>query len=166
VRYASSKNAFGICDRCGKRAYLRELVWDNDNDSQNLRVHINGCYDDRNPSLVLGKHVYDDPQSLKDARPDQYQGAVSIVTTSTSQAINASPSNVKFIATGPVTLTLPVGTILFQGWQTIVFNAGGSVTVAASAQDQIIKYGSSVAIPNDGRDHVIFYRGSNLFWCQ
>ena len=69
-RFASNKWAHGFCDRCGFRAELRhmrtEVVAGRPN---NLKV-CDTCWDPDHPQNWLGRYPVDDPQALRDARPD------------------------------------------------------------------------------------------------
>jgi len=72
VPFASGRNAFGFCDRCGFRcAYgeLKELVIKTKN--VNIRV-CNECWEQDHPQLQLGMWANQavDPQALRDPRPD------------------------------------------------------------------------------------------------
>ena len=71
VRYASNKRAHGFCDRCGFRANLREMKTETVNGRpNNLRV-CPTCWDPEHPQEDLGRVRVDDPQALRDPRPDQ-----------------------------------------------------------------------------------------------
>ena len=73
-QYAAGKKALGICDRCGfqfKLKELRELVI---NESKSgLRV-CKECWEPDQPQNRLGKYVVQDPQALRNPRPDTYDG--------------------------------------------------------------------------------------------
>ena len=70
-RYASGKIAIAMCDRCGFRFRLRnlkELI------IKTKRVNIlvcNECWDPDHPQLHLGEFPVDDPQALRNPRPDR-----------------------------------------------------------------------------------------------
>lgn len=69
TRFASERKALGVCDICGLWGpRLRKLKWDGDTESQTARVH-DECYDQLNPSIVLGRRRYDDAIALRDPRP-------------------------------------------------------------------------------------------------
>ena len=70
VPYAKGRRAFGFCDRCGFRAdlsalYLQPVKGRN----TNLKV-CNECLDQDHPQLFLGMFPINDPQALRDPRPD------------------------------------------------------------------------------------------------
>ena len=69
-RFASGKNSIAECDRCGFRFKLTTLrkevvktkVYD-------LKV-CPQCWDPDQPQLQLGMYPVDDPQGIRDPRPD------------------------------------------------------------------------------------------------
>lgn len=68
--YAKGKYAFGFCDRCGFRYDLGDLkfqVYKGRN--VNLKV-CSECWDPDQPQLWLGTFPVNDPQALRDPRPD------------------------------------------------------------------------------------------------
>jgi len=70
-RFSSGKNSIAECDRCGFRFKLTELkkeiiktkVYD-------LKV-CPACWDPDQPQLQLGMYPVDDPQGVRDPRPDK-----------------------------------------------------------------------------------------------
>ena len=70
ARYASGKNAWGLCDRCGRRFKLnllkKQIVRGK---TTSLKV-CNACNDKDHPQLFLGDQPIDDPQALRDPRSD------------------------------------------------------------------------------------------------
>jgi len=69
-RYASNKIAIAICDRCGFRFRLREL---RDLTIKTKQVNIlvcTECWEPDQPQLQLGMYPVDDPQALRNPRPD------------------------------------------------------------------------------------------------
>lgn len=69
-KFASGKNAHGFCDRCGFRARLSEMKTETvQGQPTNNRV-CRTCFDPDHPQNFLGKVSKDDPQALRDARPD------------------------------------------------------------------------------------------------
>jgi len=73
-RFASDKNAIGLCDVCGfqyKLRTLRDLV------VKGTDTNIKACRECWNPSqpqLRLGEFPVDDPQALRNPRPDTSLG--------------------------------------------------------------------------------------------
>jgi hypothetical protein len=75
-RFASGKNAVAMCDRCGfrfKLKILKTLVIKTKN--VNMLV-CPECWEPDQPQLQLGMYPVDDPQALRNPRPDStYQVA-------------------------------------------------------------------------------------------
>ena len=91
-RFASGKNSIAICDRCGfqfkLRALRKEII---KTKVYNLLVCAE-CWDPDQPQLQLGMYPVDDPQAVREPRPDvSYQvsghNGLQILTTN-STAIN------------------------------------------------------------------------------
>lgn len=69
-RFAQGRKAFGYCARCGQRADLSKLKYQIIKQKiTNLRVCAE-CLDEDQPQLMLGTFPIDDPQALRDPRPD------------------------------------------------------------------------------------------------
>ena len=69
-RFASGKNSIAICDRCGfrfKLTVLQKLVVKTK--VYDLKV-CPQCWDPDQPQLQLGMYPVDDPQGVRDPRPD------------------------------------------------------------------------------------------------
>lgn len=79
AKYASAPWALGLCDRCGFSFKLSQLRWEfYDQRKNGLRV-CSACLDRDNPQLWLGTIKINDPQSLRDPRPDVgRQGSTSL----------------------------------------------------------------------------------------
>jgi hypothetical protein len=68
--FASGKNAIAECDRCGQRYKLKELKKLTIKQTQkNIKV-CPTCWEPDQPQLSLGMYPVDDPQALRDPRPD------------------------------------------------------------------------------------------------
>ncbi len=69
-RFASGKNAISICDRCGFQFRLKELkalVIK----TKNVNILVcKECWEPDQPQLQLGMFPVDDPQGLRNPRPD------------------------------------------------------------------------------------------------
>ena len=70
-RFATGKIALGICDRCGLTYYLKELRKEIVKGKINNLKVCPDCFDPDHPQLHLGELPIDDPQALRDPRPDQ-----------------------------------------------------------------------------------------------
>jgi hypothetical protein len=97
-RFASGKHAIAECDRCGQRYKLKELK------KQVLKTKTYNllvcptCWDPDQPQLQLGMYPVDDPQGLRDPRPDisyyqaGYTGLQITNIPSSSEESNGDPS--------------------------------------------------------------------------
>ena len=69
-RFASGKRAISQCDRCGfrfKLQKLRSLVVK----TKNVNILVcPECWEEDHPQLQLGMYPVDDPQALRNPRPD------------------------------------------------------------------------------------------------
>lgn len=77
-RFASGKIAIAQCDRCGFRYKLKELrslvV-----KTKNVNILVcRSCWEPDHPQLQLGMYPVDDPQALRNPRPDNsyYQSGI------------------------------------------------------------------------------------------
>jgi hypothetical protein len=69
-RFASGKNSIAECDRCGfrfKLTALKKLVVKTK--TYDLKV-CPECWEPDQPQLLLGMYPVDDPQGVRDPRPD------------------------------------------------------------------------------------------------
>jgi hypothetical protein len=69
-RFSSGKNSIAECDRCGfryKLTLLKKLVVKTK--TYDLKV-CPQCWDPDHPQLLLGMYPVDDPQGVRDPRPD------------------------------------------------------------------------------------------------
>ena len=82
-KYASGRNAIAECDRCGYRYKLsilrKEII---KTKIYNLLV-CPSCWDPDQPQLQLGMFPVDDPQGLRDPRPDLSYVASGLTSTGT-----------------------------------------------------------------------------------
>ena len=97
-RFASGKHAIAECDRCGQRYKLKELK------KQVLKTKTYNllvcptCWDPDHPQLQLGMYPVDDPQGIRDPRPDLsyyqagYTGLQLTETVGTGEDENGDPS--------------------------------------------------------------------------
>jgi len=69
-QFASGKHAIAECDRCGQRyklSELRKLIVKQQ--VKDIKV-CPSCWDPDQPQLSLGMYPVNDPQALRDPRPD------------------------------------------------------------------------------------------------
>jgi len=69
-RFASGKNAISECDRCGFRYKLKELKKLTIKTKQVSIKVCPTCWEPDQPQLQLGMYPVDDPQALREPRPD------------------------------------------------------------------------------------------------
>ena len=70
-KYASGKHSIAECDRCGQRYKLKELKKLTIKTKQvNIKV-CQECWDPDQPQLQLGMYPVNDPQAVREPRPDQ-----------------------------------------------------------------------------------------------
>lgn len=69
-RFASGKRAIAECDRCGQRYKLKELK-QLVIKTKNVNILVcPTCWEPDQPQLQLGMYPVDDPQALRNPRPD------------------------------------------------------------------------------------------------
>jgi hypothetical protein len=69
-RYASGRNAIAACDVCGFRYKLSELKALVIKTKTTNILACSECWSPDHPQLQLGMYPVDDPQALRDPRPD------------------------------------------------------------------------------------------------
>jgi hypothetical protein len=69
-RFASGKNAISECDRCGFRFKLKKLRKEIIKTKNYNLLVCPQCWDPDHPQLQLGMYPVDDPQGIRDPRPD------------------------------------------------------------------------------------------------
>jgi len=73
-RFASTKRAIAECDICGFQFKLRELKeLIRKGKTTNLKA-CHECWNPDHPQLKLGEFPVDDPQAIRDPRPDRSLG--------------------------------------------------------------------------------------------
>jgi len=70
-RFASGKNAISECDRCGQRFKLKVLKTEIIKTKNYNLLVCPACWDPDHPQLQLGMYPVDDPQALRNPRPDR-----------------------------------------------------------------------------------------------
>jgi hypothetical protein len=69
-KYSSGKHSIAECDRCGQRFKLKELRKLTIKTTQvNIKV-CPECWEPDQPQLQLGMYPVDDPQAVREPRPD------------------------------------------------------------------------------------------------
>jgi hypothetical protein len=70
-RFSSGKNSISECDRCGFRFKLTSLRKETVKTKIRNIMVCSICYDPDQPQLLLGMYPVDDPQAVRDPRPDR-----------------------------------------------------------------------------------------------
>ena len=69
-QFASGKHAIAECDRCGQRYKLKELKTQTVK-TKPFKIKVcPSCWDPDQPQLQLGMYPVNDPQAVRDPRPD------------------------------------------------------------------------------------------------
>lgn len=68
--FAAGKNAFGFCDRCGFRVKLSLMKKLTINEKRTNIKTCPDCWEPDQPQYRIGRVKFDDPQALRDPRPD------------------------------------------------------------------------------------------------
>ena len=70
-RFSSGKNSISECDRCGFRFKLTELKREVIKTKNYELLVCDQCWDPDQPQLQLGMYPVDDPQGVRNPRPDR-----------------------------------------------------------------------------------------------
>ena len=70
-RFAAGKHAISECDRCGHRFKLKVLKTEIIKTKKYDLLVCPACWDPDHPQLQLGMYPVDDPQALRNPRPDR-----------------------------------------------------------------------------------------------
>jgi hypothetical protein len=116
-RFASGKYAIAECDRCGQRYKLKQLRKEIIKTKVYDLLVCPECWDPDHPQLQLGMFPVDDPQGLRNPRPDR---SYEVSGTSGLQIdTQVNPYDTSILGTG----TNEGGSRIFQwGWNPV----GGS----------------------------------------
>lgn len=69
-RFANGKKAIAECDRCGQQFKLKQLRTEIIKQRKYELLVCPECWDPDQPQLMLGTFPVDDPQALRNPRPD------------------------------------------------------------------------------------------------
>ena len=70
-KFSSGKHAIAECDRCGQRFKLKTLKTEIVKTKEYNLMVCPACWDPDHPQLQLGMFPVDDPQALRNPRPDR-----------------------------------------------------------------------------------------------
>lgn len=96
-RFSSAKHSIAECDRCGFRYKLKELKKLTIKTKQVSIKVCKTCWEQDHPQLQLGMYPVQDPQAVREPRPDNsyyqsgYTGLQLTNTTGTSENANGDP---------------------------------------------------------------------------
>lgn len=111
-RYASGKWAISECDICGQRYKLKRLRKLTIKTKNTNILACPECWNPDHPQLQLGMYPVDDPQALRDPRPDTsywQSGLGGLQLTSTDYGTPGEGSRVIQWGWNPVGLNNPLG---------------------------------------------------------
>lgn len=121
-KFASGRNSIAECDRCGQRFKLTELR----KEIQKQRLYdlmvCNVCWDPDQPQLMLGTFPVDDPQGVRNPRPDLsyqisgllsdgYQGGGSRVFQWGWNPVGGSQANDAVLTPNVLAMAVEIGTV-------------------------------------------------------
>jgi len=121
-KFASGRNSIAECDRCGQRFKLVELR----KEIQKQRLYdlmvCNVCWDPDQPQLMLGTFPVDDPQGVRNPRPDLsyqvsglladgYQGGGSRVFQWGWNPVGGSQANDAGLTPNALAMAVEIGTV-------------------------------------------------------
>ncbi len=73
-KFASAKKAVGMCDRCGQRFKLKKLKSEVIRGRETNMKVCPSCFDPDHPQNKLGDIRVEDPQAIRNPRPDMSLG--------------------------------------------------------------------------------------------
>lgn len=82
-KFSSGKNAIAECDRCGFRFKLKELKREIIKTKVYNLLVCPQCWDPDQPQLQLGMYPVDDPQGVRNPRPDLSYVSSGLTSTGT-----------------------------------------------------------------------------------
>lgn len=133
-RFSSGKNAIAECDRCGfqyKLKQLRSLTIK----TKNVNILVcNSCWEPDQPQLLLGMYPVDDPQAVRNPRPDtsyQQSGLGGLWLTNDDFGTPGEGSRVIQWGWGPVGFNDPLGLSGLPN-TLLMYAEVGSVTVTTT----------------------------------
>lgn len=142
--YALGKKAIAVCDRCGFQYKLHQLKPQyTDLKDTGLLVCLS-CMDEENPQLQLGRWPVDDPQAVKDPRPD--------TGLEEERLITGLGLRWDFVKGLPGVFSPQGNSTGYNGWGQQKGMADGAI-VAWTPSNTIL-----VAAPEDGKKNVIIDR--------
>jgi hypothetical protein len=124
-RFASARHSIAECDRCGFRFKLKELRRETVKTKVREILVCNICWDPDQPQLQLGMYPIDDPQAVRNPRPDRsyvssglladgYQGEGSRTIQWGWNPVGGSKFFDDALTPNPLALSVQIGTVTVQ----------------------------------------------------
>ena len=104
-RFASGRIAIAECDRCGQQYQLKKLRTEIVKQRKYEILVCPECWDPDQPQLMLGTFPVDDPQALRNPRPDRVEPLVVFVGVPLVEAPQLGPVQA-FGQVGTVTVVI------------------------------------------------------------
>jgi hypothetical protein len=133
-RFASGKKAIAQCDRCDGRYLLKVLKKEVVKGRNYDLLVCPECWDPDHPQLHLGEFPVDDPQALRNPRPDR-----SYVVSGRSglQIVNSSSTSQDAIG------SLEGGSRIFQwGWNPVGGSSGSDAALTPNNLALVVSLGT------------------------
>lgn len=107
MAFAAGKKALAVCDRCGFQYKLKELKPLTIKTKQVNILVCPTCWEPDQPQLQLGMYVIEDPQALRNPRPDSSYAESRAIQWGWNPVGLSNPYNIsglpnKLVATGEV----------------------------------------------------------------
>jgi len=93
TKFASAKHSIAECDRCGQRYKLKELRIQTVKTKPYKVKVCRECWDPDHPQLQLGMYPVNDPQAVRDPRPDVSYYVSGNTGLFTSDIASTNPDN-------------------------------------------------------------------------
>jgi len=136
-RFASGKHAISECDRCGQRFKLSVLKTEIIKTKKYDLLVCPECWDPDHPQLQLGMWPVDDPQGLRNPRPDR-----SYVVSGTN-GLQLSPNGTGINGSG----TPEGGSRIFQwGWNPVGGSQGSDAGLTPNVLAMTVQIGTVTVV--------------------
>jgi DNA-directed RNA polymerase subunit RPC12/RpoP len=136
-RFASGKHAISECDRCGQRFKLSVLKTEIIKTKKYDLLVCPECWDPDHPQLQLGMWPVDDPQGLRNPRPDR-----SYVVSGTN-GLQLSPTGTSINGSG----TPEGGSRIFQwGWNPVGGSQGSDAGLTPNVLAMTVQIGTVTVV--------------------
>jgi hypothetical protein len=133
-RFAAGKWAIAECDRCGQRFKLSQLKTEIIKTKKYDLLVCPECWDPDHPQLQLGMWPVDDPQALRNPRPDR-----SYVISGTSGLQTSQTGGTTQAGTG----TNEGGSRIFQwGWNPVGGASGVDAGLTPNVLNLVVQIGT------------------------